>query len=56
MTPLYLRVHDSPEGHDYDPQIATLRQAGAPEDWMARAFPRQAVQHHDQRHQAGHPR
>ncbi|MFJ9967231.1 hypothetical protein [Streptomyces avermitilis] len=51
--PLYLRVHASPEGRDYDRQIATLRQVGAPEDWMARAFPRRAVQHHDQHYQAG---
>ncbi len=46
--PLYLRVHASPEGHDYDRQIATLRQVGAPADWMTRAFPEQAVQHHGQ--------
>ncbi|MFF5338512.1 hypothetical protein [Streptomyces sp. NPDC013181] len=46
--PLYLRVHASPEGHDYDGQIATLHRAGAPAHWMARAFPEQAVQHHDQ--------
>ncbi|MFF2654291.1 hypothetical protein [Streptomyces sp. NPDC058045] len=45
--PIYLRVHASPEGHDYDRQIATLHQVGAPADWMARAFPQQAVQHHD---------
>lgn len=50
--PLYLRVHASPEGHDYDQQIKTLRQVGATEDWMTRAFPREAVQHHDQHHPA----
>ncbi|MEU2181037.1 hypothetical protein [Streptomyces thermolilacinus] len=50
--PVYLRVHASPEGHDYAWQIATLRQVGAPEDWMARAFPQQAVQHHDRHRQA----
>ncbi|AKN73692.1 hypothetical protein QR97_31615 [Streptomyces sp. PBH53] len=37
--PIYLRDHASPEGHDYDWQIAILRRIGAPEDWMARAFP-----------------
>lgn len=46
--PIYLRVHASPEGRDYDWQIRTLRQIGAPEGWMARALPQQAVQHHDQ--------
>ncbi|MFE1876422.1 hypothetical protein ACFW9N_37110 [Streptomyces sp. NPDC059496] len=46
--PIYLRVHASPEGRDYDWQIRTLRQVGAPEGWMARALPQQAVQHHDQ--------
>ncbi|MFJ2272500.1 hypothetical protein ACIOHO_40825 [Streptomyces sp. NPDC087849] len=51
--PIYLRVHASPEGRDYDQQIKTLRQVGTPEDWMARAFPQEAVQHHDQHHQAG---
>ncbi|OEJ36377.1 hypothetical protein BGK72_38790 [Streptomyces agglomeratus] len=50
--PLYLRIHASPEGRDYDRQIKTLRQAGAPEVWMTRAFPRQAVQHHDQQYRA----
>ncbi|MEU1091467.1 hypothetical protein ACFYPN_31955 [Streptomyces sp. NPDC005576] len=50
--PIYLRVHASPEGHDYDRQIATLHQVGAPADWMARAFPEQAVQHHDRHRQA----
>ncbi|MFJ3880785.1 hypothetical protein ACIPW5_25425 [Streptomyces sp. NPDC090077] len=29
--PLFLRVHASPEGRDYNWQIATLRQTGAPE-------------------------
>lgn len=46
--PIYLRVHASPEGRDYDWQIKTLRQVGAPEGWMARALPQQAIQHHDQ--------
>ncbi|MFJ1902034.1 MULTISPECIES: hypothetical protein [unclassified Streptomyces] len=50
--PVYLRVHASPEGHDYDRQIATLHQLGAPADRMARAFPEQAVQHHDRHSQA----
>ncbi|QBR04682.1 hypothetical protein D7Y56_00160 (plasmid) [Streptomyces sp. S501] len=50
--PIYLRVHASPEGHDYDRQIATLHQVGAPSVWMARAFPEQAVQHHDRHRQA----
>lgn len=50
--PLYLRVHASPEGHDYDRQIATLRQVGAPADWMSRVFSQQAVQHHDRHCQA----
>jgi hypothetical protein len=50
--PIYLRVHASPEGHDYHQQIAALRQVGAPEDWMVRAFPQQAVQHHDQHSRA----
>ncbi|WP_329166888.1 hypothetical protein OHB49_42425 (plasmid) [Streptomyces sp. NBC_01717] len=36
---IYLRVHASPEGHDYVRQIKKLRQVGAPEVWMARAFP-----------------
>ncbi|MEU4955009.1 hypothetical protein [Streptomyces lavendulae] len=49
--PLYLRVHASPEGHHYDRQIATLHQVGAPADWMARAIPEQAVQHHDRHRQ-----
>ncbi|WP_229852618.1 hypothetical protein [Streptomyces albospinus] len=49
---LYLRVHASPEGRDFDRQIETLRQTGASEDWMARAFPRCAIQHHDQHYQA----
>ncbi|WP_326763429.1 hypothetical protein OG978_01430 [Streptomyces sp. NBC_01591] len=44
--PIYLRVHASPEGRDYHQQITTLRQAGAPEDWLARAFPQQAIQHY----------
>ncbi|MFH8993360.1 hypothetical protein [Streptomyces sp. NPDC017940] len=49
--PIYLRVHANPEGHDYHRQIATLRQVGAPADWMARAFPEQAVQQHDRHRQ-----
>ncbi|MFG2716209.1 hypothetical protein ACGFX2_37615 [Streptomyces goshikiensis] len=53
--PIYLRVHASPEGHDYDEQIRTFRQIGAPEGWMTRALPPQAVQHHDQ-HFAGQRR
>ncbi|MEU9712647.1 hypothetical protein AB0E21_29170 [Streptomyces sp. NPDC047967] len=44
--PLYLRVHASPEGHDYDRQIAALKQVGAPASWMARAFPQQALEPH----------
>ncbi|RPK56100.1 hypothetical protein [Streptomyces sp. ADI95-17] len=51
--PIYLRVHASPEGSDYDRQITTLRQVGAPKAWMARALPQEAVQHHDQHYQAG---
>ncbi|WP_258018067.1 hypothetical protein [Streptomyces noursei] len=51
--PIYLRVHASPEGRNYDWQIKTLRQVGAPEDWMARAYSQEAVQHHDQQYQAG---
>ncbi|MEU0633255.1 hypothetical protein [Streptomyces sp. NPDC005989] len=51
--PIYLRVHASPEGRDYDRQITTLRQVGAPAAWMARALPQEAVQHHDQHYQAG---
>ena len=43
---LYLRVHASPEEHDYDRQIETLREAQALPGWMARAFPRSAVEHH----------
>jgi hypothetical protein len=50
--PIYLRVHASPEGHDYDRQIETLRQVGAPESWMARAFPQAAVRHHNQHYRA----
>ncbi|MFE7402470.1 hypothetical protein [Streptomyces sp. NPDC057557] len=50
--PIYLRVHASPEGRDYDRQFTTLRQVGAPEAWMARALPQEAVQHHDQHFQA----
>ncbi|MER5974603.1 hypothetical protein ABT112_33705 [Streptomyces sp. NPDC002055] len=50
---IYLRVHASPEGRDYDWQIATLRQVGAPAGWMSRAFPQEAVQHHDQHQGAG---
>ncbi|MFF6983816.1 hypothetical protein ACFZAV_40565 [Streptomyces sp. NPDC008343] len=53
--PIYLCVHASPEGSDYDWQIKTLHQVGAPEDWMARAFPKKAIQHHDQHNQAGQP-
>ncbi|MFG2885675.1 hypothetical protein ACGFYV_25855 [Streptomyces sp. NPDC048297] len=50
--PIYLRVHASPEGHDYDRQFAILHQVGAPLGWMTRAFPEQAVQHHDRHRQA----
>ncbi|KUM95751.1 hypothetical protein AQI95_43025 [Streptomyces yokosukanensis] len=50
--PIYLRVHASPEGRDYDRQIKTLRRTGAPAGWMSRAFPRHAIQHHDQHYQA----
>ncbi|MEJ8632301.1 hypothetical protein [Streptomyces sp. MS2.AVA.5] len=50
--PIYLRIHASPEGHDYDRQITTLRRVGAPAGWMARAFPEHAVQHHDRHCQA----
>ncbi|MEU4969118.1 hypothetical protein [Streptomyces smyrnaeus] len=50
---IYLRVHASPEGRNYDRQIQTLRQVGAPAGWMARALPEQAVQHHDQHFQSG---
>ncbi|MFE5923129.1 hypothetical protein [Streptomyces sp. NPDC056468] len=39
--PIYLRIHASPEGSDFDGQIKTLHQVGAPEDWMARAFPKE---------------
>ncbi|MEU3619804.1 hypothetical protein ABZ725_47095 [Streptomyces sp. NPDC006872] len=49
--PVYLRVHASPEGRDYDRQIETLRQVGAPEAWMARAFPQRAIRHHEQHFQ-----
>ncbi|MER5201179.1 hypothetical protein ACWD3J_47440 [Streptomyces sp. NPDC002755] len=46
--PIYLRVHASPEGRDYDRQIETLRRVGAPQGWMARAFPAKAIEHHRQ--------
>ncbi|MEU8954893.1 hypothetical protein AB0C93_11370 [Streptomyces sp. NPDC048518] len=44
--PIFLRVHASPEGRDYDRQIETLYRAGAPAGWMARAFPQHAIQHY----------
>ncbi|MFJ5548666.1 hypothetical protein [Streptomyces sp. NPDC093225] len=43
---IYLRVHASPEGRDHDRQIETLRRAGAPKEWMDRAFPTDALQDH----------
>ncbi|MEU4090126.1 hypothetical protein [Streptomyces aureus] len=48
--PIYLRIHASPEGGTYDRQIETLSKAGAPSDWMARAFPSHAIQQYGQRH------
>ncbi|MER5886988.1 hypothetical protein ABT160_24455 [Streptomyces sp. NPDC001941] len=41
---LFLRIHASPEGYDYDRQVETLQHVGAPPGWMARAFPQQALQ------------
>nr|WSW65754.1 hypothetical protein OG461_05885 [Streptomyces sp. NBC_00995] len=50
----FLPVHASPEGRDYDRQIETLRPAGAPDGWMARAFPQRAIQQYEQQVQAEH--
>ncbi|WP_329027155.1 hypothetical protein [Streptomyces sp. NBC_00690] len=42
--PLYLRIHTDRGRCDHEERIGALREVGAPESWIARAFPQGILQ------------